>query len=219
VPASSAVSRGAADAARRILEQWVDVARARQGEWGRLDAVAGDGDHGSGMLRGLTAAADAAAGIGGVGWTLRSAGSAFSDSAGGTSGILWGIALAAVGESLGDEEAVTPVRLATAMQRAVETLMRIGGARPGDKTMLDTMVPFVHTFREAVDSGSPLAEAWTQASQVAMESAASTADLSPRVGRARPLAQRSVGTPDPGATSAAELLVSAGALLLGCPAP
>ncbi|MCF8556923.1 MAG: dihydroxyacetone kinase family protein [Candidatus Nanopelagicales bacterium] len=219
VPASSAVSRGAADAARRILEQWVDVARARQGEWGRLDAVAGDGDHGSGMLRGLAAAADAAAGIGGVGWTLRSAGSAFSDSAGGTSGILWGIALAAVGESLGDEEAVTPVRLATAMQRAVETLMRIGGARPGHKTMLDTMVPFVHTFREAVDSGSPLAEAWTQASQVGMESAASTADLSPRVGRARPLAQRSVGTPDPGATSAAELLVSAGALLLGCPAP
>lgn len=218
-PPASAVSRQAAEVAQAVLREWVQVARDQADEWGRLDSAAGDGDHGSGMLRGLSAAAQAAEAEGGIGWTLRCAGAAFADQAGGTSGILWGIALGAVADSLGDDADVTPARLAAAVQHAVDTMMRIGGAQPGDKTMLDALVPFARALGDAVATGAPLDQAWEQACHLAVEAAAATSHLSPRVGRARPLAHRSVGTPDPGATSAATLLAAATPMLSRCDRP
>lgn len=216
IPPASHVSRRAAGTMRALLQAWVRVAEESQGEWGRLDAVAGDGDHGSGMLRGLREAQRAADIDAGIGWCLRTAGSAFSDRAGGTSGILWGIALATLGESLGDQEPVTAARLADALDEVARTLTTVGGAQRGDKTMLDALLPFTEEFSDQVTAGASLSQAWESAADVASRSAATTADLIARVGRARPLAERGRGTPDPGATSLAELLVAAGPFLQRC---
>jgi dihydroxyacetone kinase len=182
---------------------------------GRIDAVAGDGDHGMGMVRGMraaTAAAEATTDCG-TGAVLRAAGDAFGDRAGGTSGILWGILLGAVGMSLGDTEPVTAERLAAAVRHGADTVQRVGKARVGDKTLLDALVPFTEAFEEAVAAGRPLAKAWAGAAERAVQGADATVDLVARVGRARPLAERSLGTPDPGAVSMGLVLTAAGRVL------
>lgn len=205
--ATRSVPDGSVDAAGRAL-RLLAVARTRIAgeveELGRLDAVAGDGDHGIGMLRGLTAAADAgeAAGDGvGLAVALENAGDAWSERAGGTSGALWGAALRSLGASLGDAETYGPDDLVVALGAARDRIAELGGARIGDKTMLDAIVPFGETFAEAVEGGASVPAALRSAADAAWSAAEATASLSPRLGRARPLAERSVGHPDPGAIS------------------
>ncbi|NJC68629.1 dihydroxyacetone kinase family protein [Planosporangium thailandense] len=213
--ASTPVSRQAAVTARQVLSAMNDAVVANEEQLGRIDAVAGDGDHGMGMVRGMKAALTAAqaAEHGGVGSVLRAAGDAFGDRAGGTSGILWGILLTSVGVSLGDTEAVTPERLAAAVRHGAETVQRIGKAQIGDKTLLDALFPFVTSFEGAVAQGRPVAQAWADAAAEAVRAAAATADLVARMGRARPLAERSLGTPDPGAVSMGIVLTAAAEVL------
>ena len=202
----------AAGTARAALAAMRQVMERNEDELARIDAVAGDGDHGSGMTRGLRAATEAADGAeGGVGSVLRAAGVAWGDRAGGTSGMLWGVFLQAIGLELGDTEAVTGERLAAAVRRGAENIMRVGKAQPGDKTMLDALLPFVEAYDEGVAAGNP--RAWADAAAVATVAAEATAQLTPKVGRARPLAERSVGTPDAGATSMAMCLVAVGEVL------
>jgi dihydroxyacetone kinase len=212
---SSEESRQAAATVRQVLAAMTEVVVENEDRLGRIDAVAGDGDHGMGMVRGMraaTAAAEATTDCG-TGAVLRAAGDAFGDRAGGTSGILWGILLGAVGMSLGDTEPVTAERLAAAVRHGADTVQRVGKARVGDKTLLDALVPFTEAFEEAVAAGRPLAKAWAGAAERAVQGADATVDLVARVGRARPLAERSLGTPDPGAVSMGLVLTAAGRVL------
>ena len=172
---------------------------------GDLDAIAGDGDHGIGMTRGSAAAAKAARELfeqgAGAQTVLVGAGDRWSENAGGASGALWGAALTAAGNVLGDTAPVDRDRQAQALAALVEAIARLGGGSVGDKTMLDAMVPFADAFAAAVADGASTAEAWKTAADVAEAAATATADLSPRLGRARVLSDRSVGHPDPGAVS------------------
>ena len=123
--------------------------------------------------------------------------------AGGTSGVLWGAMLSALGTRLGDTGRPDSATVAAGMRDGYDALIRLGGAAPGDKTMLDALLPFVEELERRVADGEPWQPAWSAAADVAIEAARATADLRPKVGRARPLAERSVGTPDDGATSPA----------------
>ncbi|BBX90303.1 dihydroxyacetone kinase family protein [Mycolicibacterium boenickei] len=180
---------------------------AAEAELGRIDAVAGDGDHGRGMVKGTraadTAAASALAQGGGTETVLTAAGDAWAAKAGGTSGVLWGAALAAAGRRLGNLGTPGDREVTAALRAGHDALTSLGGAQPGDKTMLDALAPFVSALSSAVESGTDWRTAWLTATEVAEKAAADTAELRPRVGRARPLAERSIGTPDAGAISLA----------------
>src|SRR5581483_1708219 len=210
IPAASRPSRAAA----RIVCAALNVAReaiaANTHELGRLDAIAGDGDHGDAMLRGATAAAKAARtafGNGaGAGETLKTAAAEWSDASGGASGALWGTGLRALGQVIGDENPPTAADMATAVQHWSEEVMRVGGAAPGDKTMVDVLVPVAAALTQHVGESMPLGDAWAEAVVAAEAAAEATKDLVPRVGRARPLAARSAGNPDAGAISLALVL-------------
>jgi dihydroxyacetone kinase len=176
-------------------------------ELGRIDAVAGDGDHGRGMVKGSAAAREAAAKAvddgAGQGSTLTAAGKAWAAKAGGTSGVLWGAMLSALGARLGDRGRPDSATIAKGMRDGYDALVQLGGAAPGDKTMLDALLPFVEQLEERVAAGEPWQKAWRAAAETAANAAQATAQMRPKVGRARPLAERSVGTPDAGATSLA----------------
>ncbi|MGC0367477.1 dihydroxyacetone kinase [Rhodococcus sp. 27YEA15] len=191
------------EALSRVVDTLEDIAP----ELGRLDAVAGDGDHGRGMTRGaaaaLTAAQRAAAVGDNAGATLIAAGDAWAARAGGTSGVLWGAGLAAAGRSLADVSEPNPENWVSAVRVAYEEVRRLGKATPGDKTMLDALAPFVDAVDAELAADSHWQTAWSKASDAAEDAARDTADLRPRVGRARPLAEKSIGTPDPGAVSLA----------------
>jgi dihydroxyacetone kinase len=95
----------------------------------------------------------------------------------------------------------------------VDAITTLGKAKVGDKTMLDALVPFVDELDQLTSAGMPLAQAWSQAAATATEAADATAALRPLVGRARPLAEKSVGTPDAGAISIALCLRTASDVL------
>lgn len=196
--------RAAATVLAALEAMAVAVADAEE-ELGRIDAVAGDGDHGRGMVKGsraaVQAATEAVATGAGPRRTLAAAGDAWAAKAGGTSGVLWGAALAALGDTLGDSGRPSATTVAEGVRAGYDALVRLGGAHPGDKTMLDALLPFTESLAAGVGSGRDLTEAWTEAATSAREAAQRTADLRPKVGRARPLAERSVGTPDAGAVS------------------
>lgn len=202
-PASAAQAGCVADIVARLARALAEA----EAELGRIDAIAGDGDHGQGMARGSAAAAvaarDAAAQGAGAGTVLSLAGDAWADRAGGTSGALWGVALRAWGQALGDTDVPDAARVAAGARAGIDAVTRLGGARPGDKTLVDAFAPFVDTLQGQVAQGAALATAWEAAASAATAAAEATADLTPRLGRARPLAERSIGHPDAGAISLA----------------
>ena len=204
----------AAPEAARLLSLVSAMLTDAEHDLGRLDAVAGDGDHGIGMARGAEGAAAAAesscdAGHG-VGRLLREAGAAWAEKAGGTSGALWGAAITAVGRVLQDAESLTPQSVADAVDAGLEAMVSLGKAQLGDKTMLDALIPFAETLRNGVHAGTNVSEAWTAAASRAEGAAAETATMRPKVGRARPLAEKSIGHPDAGAVSLAMVVATIG---------
>lgn len=180
-----------------VLERIADLLHEKEPELGKIDAVAGDGDHGIGMARGSKAALETARRLasegGGAATVLAGAGDSWSASAGGTSGALWGALLTAFGRVLGDEAG--DANLVDATAAGLEAVTRLGGAHVGDKTMVDAFVPAVQALQEQGD--------WRAATDAARKGAESTKDLVAKVGRARPLGEKSLGTPDAGATSLA----------------
>ncbi|CAM5246192.1 Dihydroxyacetone kinase-like protein OS=Streptomyces albaduncus OX=68172 GN=FHS32_001836 PE=4 SV=1 [Streptomyces griseoloalbus] len=165
-----------------------------------LDSEIGDADHGSNLQRGFRAVKDALdkeppATPGAV---LTQAGRLLVSTVGGASGPLYGTLLRRTGKTLGEAPEVNRQQLAEALRAGVDAVMKLGGAAPGDKTMIDTLLP-------AVDA---LGESFAAARDAAREGAVATTPMLARKGRASYLGDRSIGHQDPGATSAA-LLVSA----------
>ncbi|MDR2379072.1 MAG: dihydroxyacetone kinase family protein [Bifidobacteriaceae bacterium] len=209
-------SRAAAQVVARAIGAAADRIDAIVGELGALDAVAGDGDHGIGMQRGATAArraaAASAAGGAGAGTTLADAADAWADRAGGTSGAIWGIILRTMGGALGDQDAPTAQSVARAVKAAGDAVTAFGKARVGDKTLVDALAPFAEAL-ERQAAGGDLAAAWAAAAPRARLAAESTRDLAAKIGRARPHAEKSLGTPDPGAISLAAIVEAVGGVL------
>jgi dihydroxyacetone kinase phosphoprotein-dependent L subunit len=189
--------------ARAALRQALATIEEMESELGRLDAAAGDGDHGAGMVRGLRAAVEAIEGFDGTArQTFRRGGIAFQNAAGGASGALVGAWLIAIGTGLPDrDEAVDAAAVALALDQALATLQRLGQAQPGDKTMIDTLAPFSTALNAAAASGQEISQAWAAALPVAAAGMLSTIDMVSRRGRASRLGERSRGVQDAGATS------------------
>ncbi len=217
VAAASTISRDSAPCVLAALQAIKSIIDDNAEELGRLDSIAGDGDHGIGMQRGATAALAAAEGAvrarAGAGSTLSAAGEAWADKAGGTSGALWGVALRALASAVGDDDSPSGETISAGVAEAAASISRIGKAHPGDKTMLDALIPFSDSLSTSIRTGVSLRQAWQDAALVATRCAAATADLTPRVGRARPHVEQSLGTPDPGAISLALAVTAVAATL------
>ncbi|MFF8971923.1 dihydroxyacetone kinase subunit DhaL [Streptomyces sp. NPDC014995] len=165
-----------------------------------LDSPIGDADHGSNLQRGFHAAVaaleeEAPATPGAV---LVLAGRRLISTVGGASGPLYGTLLRRTGKALGDAAEVSEEQFAEALRAGVDAVMQLGGAAPGDKTMIDALVP-------AVDA---LGEGFGAARAAAEQGALATTPLQARKGRASYLGERSIGHQDPGATSSALLVAS-----------
>ncbi len=198
-------SRQAAALIAQALDQIKDIISENESMLGDLDAVAGDGDHGAGMTRGSKAAAEAAHWLvkegAGAQTTLAGAGARWSENAGGASGALWGAALIAAGNALGDDKDLNLKSYANAVNSFVKSIQQLGGANIGDKTMIDAQVPFAEVFESSISQGLSFIDSWNRAAIASTSAAKETANLTPKMGRARVLAEKSLGHPDPGATS------------------
>ncbi|MCN9240457.1 dihydroxyacetone kinase subunit DhaL [Streptomyces sp. RY43-2] len=165
-----------------------------------LDSPIGDADHGSNMQRGFRAVrtvleTEEPATPGAI---LQVAGRRLISSVGGASGPLYGTLFRRAGKALGDAAEVTEEQLTEALRTGVEAVTALGGAAPGDKTMIDALVPAVEA----------LGTSFAAASAAADKGAAATTPLQARKGRASYLGERSIGHQDPGATSSALLFAA-----------
>ncbi|TCN29436.1 dihydroxyacetone kinase family protein [Sinorhizobium americanum] len=217
-PASEASQQGG-KCITQLISNIADALKDAEEELGRIDAIAGDGDHGQGMRRGSAAAVEAAktavAAGAGAASVLAAAGDAWADRAGGTSGALWGLALRSWSNAFNDDEKLDDAAVVKGARLALDGVTRLGRARIGDKTLVDALVPFVETLEREAAAGKPLVNAWTAAAKAAQDAAEATSNLTPKLGRARPLAEKSIGHPDAGAISLALVARVVGEFLKG----
>ena len=172
----------------------------------RLDAALGDGDHGSNMVAGFSAAVPVARAAlvehpDDVGELLRRLGHTLVGSVGGASGPLYGTALIEAGFALAGQATSGPADLATALEAARAGLIRRGRCAVGDKTILDALDPAVRALRAGADASLPLGSCVAAAAAAAAGGMRATIPLVARRGLALRLGERSRGHRDPGATS------------------
>jgi dihydroxyacetone kinase-like protein len=189
-----------------VLRWLAAAARSVDREAGRLtelDSPIGDADHGTNMRRGFTAltAALAEDPPDTPGGALALAGRTLIATVGGASGPLYGTLLRRTGKALGDAATAGPADFAAAFGAGVAAVAQLGGSAPGDKTMLDALVPAAEAL--AADP-----EDFTAARRAADEGAVATVPMRARRGRASYLGERSIGHQDPGAVSATLLMAA-----------
>lgn len=173
----------------------------------RLDTAIGDGDHGTNMDRGMRKAleqlgAQQQADIGAV---LKTVAMALVSSVGGAAGPLYGTLFLQMGTGLTGKQEVDLEEYAAAWRKGVQGVQARGKAEPGDKTMVDALLPAV----EALDGSSDLDSALQAAASAAEQGMRATIPLVARKGRASYLGERSQDHQDPGATSSYYLFQTA----------
>jgi phosphoenolpyruvate---glycerone phosphotransferase subunit DhaL len=175
----------------------------------RLDTAIGDGDHGTNMDRGMRKAVEKLDGTAGedIGALLKAVGMALVSSVGGAAGPLYGTLFLQMGMASAGREELDLAGWTAALEAGVKGVQARGKAEPGDKTMVDALVPALEALRAG--EGSGLADALRRSADAAEEGMRATIALEARRGRASYLGPRSVGHQDPGATSTQLLLEAA----------
>jgi len=203
---------------RQAIEAACQALLAAEGELTEMDRVTGDGDLGASMARAARAmqdgvasypADDAAATLKALGHTLRR-------ELGGSSGPLYGVLFLRCGSVLETTRATGPAKWAEALHQGCRAVSELGGAKPGDRTMLDALDPFVKRLQKNILGGAPALAAVLAAVEAAEEGAEATSQMKPSLGRSSYLGDRVLGHPDPGAKAIAIWLRAAcGALFPG----
>ncbi|HEY6058825.1 MAG TPA: dihydroxyacetone kinase subunit DhaL [Candidatus Limnocylindrales bacterium] len=176
-----------------------------------LDSAIGDADHGINMDRGFQAVLGKIDGLSvrDVGAALKTVGMTLVSTVGGASGPLYGTFFLQLATRAMGREDITIEEFADALDAGIAGIQRLGKAEPGDKTMLDALLPARDALREALTQGVSTHEALERAQAAAEEGMKATIPLVARKGRASYLGDRSAGHQDPGATSSRLLLRSA----------
>jgi phosphoenolpyruvate---glycerone phosphotransferase subunit DhaL len=192
-----------AEQVRDWIRRFAGAVAEHRAELVRLDTAIGDGDHGTNLDRGMRKALEKLDGAegGDIGADLKAVGMALVSSVGGAAGPLYGTLFLQMGmASAGKPELDLPGWTA-AVEAGVKGVQARGKAEPGDKTMVDALLPALESLRRG--------ESLEQAADAAEEGMKATIPLEARKGRASYLGPRSVGHQDPGATSSYLLMRSA----------
>jgi dihydroxyacetone kinase-like protein len=201
------------DAALDWMSRFASEMSEHRAELVALDTAIGDGDHGTNMNRGMTKALEkmGASEQADPGAVLKTVAMALVSSVGGAAGPLYGTLFLQMGGALAGQDEVDLAAYAAAWRKALEGVQARGKAQPGDKTMVDALIPAV----EALEAASDLDGGLRAAVQAAEEGMKATTPLVARKGRASYLGERSKDHQDPGATSTYYLFKSAAEALAG----
>jgi len=165
------------------------------------DRNLGDGDHGLGMQRGMTAAKEKleAADAESIEKAFSSVGMAMMSSMGGASGAIFGTFFRNGGKALAGKDAFDAAGLAAFLQAGVEGVKQRGGAAVGDKTCVDAMEPAANKAAEV--AGSSLPESIQAVTDAAIAGKDASKTMIAKFGRAKTLGEGCIGFPDAGACS------------------
>ena len=216
--ASGSMSLGYDDVLRWIRAFAAEV-EANKEYLTQLDAAVGDGDHGINMQRGMAAVlvkVDTPTEGQDIGALLKTVGMTLVSTVGGAGGPLYGTLFLQMGTAVSGKEELGPDDWAAALEAAITGVQARGKAEPGDKTMIDALIPGRDAFKAALAEGATFPDALRKSADAAEQGMQDTVPLVARKGRASYLGERSAGHQDPGATSS-HLLLEAAAKTWGGP--
>lgn len=200
------------------LGRWFSLLRSTYQEnlsrLNELDAVTGDGDHGYTMLRAFRAAEEALSdGLTDLGAGFEVASTALAEHAGGAIGPILAALFGEGRRHFAGQNSANLQETGAFFQSGLAAVQEIGGAQPGEKTLVDALIPAVEALQSTAEE-EPAAVIQTAAA-AARKGAEATADMKAGKGRSRFSADRSRGQPDPGAVSMVLLFESLGDYLAG----
>lgn len=183
---------------KRLLNHALQQIKERENEFSQLDAVIGDGDHGTAIVTAFTAAVKSAEKGTEFKTMLNDMGFAIMlETSGSTSTLLGAFFLGMSDGSSGSE--LDAKGMKDMFASGLANVQKQTQAKPGDKTMMDALVPAVEAIQEyASDNLKEMMEAGADA---ALKGAEATVDMKANFGRARNYGERSIGYADSGATS------------------
>ena len=209
--ASGRMSLGHDDVVRWIRAFAAEIS-ANKEQLTQLDAAVGDGDHGINMDRGMSAVigkVDTADQDQDIGALLKTVGMTLVSTVGGAGGPLYGTLFMQMGTALPGKAVIGPDDWTAALDAAVSGVQARGKAEPGDKTMIDALIPARDALKTALVGGASFEDALRRSADAAGQGMRDTIPLVARKGRASYLGERSAGHQDPGATSSHLLLEAA----------
>ena len=208
---STKVSRSVGDDVRtetgrkvkRAIEAACKALIDAEEELTEMDRVTGDGDLGATMRRAAMTVQSRMDSypLNNVSATLKALGRVLQREMGGSSGPLYGVLLLRCGNVLESSRTSGLARWIEAVDQGCQAMSQLGGANPGDRTMLDALAPFVKSLKDA--RGEPSRELLLVAVEAVERGVEATAQMKPRVGRSSYLGDRVLGHPDPGAKAVA----------------
>ena len=187
--------------ARDFLLRLANAVMLEKGRLDELDAACGDGDFGVGMYVGFENARRAIEQVrdGDIGGLLTVAGKAILSSVGGASGALFGTLFMEAGKGASGKGEIGLEDLLKMFQASLEKIRQRGGAKLGDKTLVDALEPAVESLKDAAQGNRDLGEALRMAADAAKGGAESTKGMIAKQGKARYLGVQTLGHVDPGA--------------------
>ena len=180
-----------------------------------LDSPIGDADHGINMDRGFQAVLTKLPSVSDqdIGAIFKAVGMTLVSTVGGASGPLYGTYFLQMGMVTNGKLELTLEDWISAVESGVNGVIRRGKANPGDKTMIDSLLPGLEALKAAANDGASLAEALEKSTVAAEQGMKDTIPLVAKKGRASYLGERSAGHQDPGATSSYFLFKTAAEVL------
>ncbi|MBN3851239.1 dihydroxyacetone kinase subunit DhaK [Paraburkholderia sp. Ac-20342] len=183
-----------------------------------MDQRVGDGDLGISLARGARAVQhelDSYAAESSPGAVLRGMSATLRRVVGGTSGPLYAVMLLRAAAALESSGAPTAQQWAAAFSAGVDGLMELGGAKPGDRTMVDALKPAADALHGALALAVTTDAALNAAVAAAVDGTSRTASMHPRRGRSSYVGERALGYADPGAHAVALWLAAIREALAG----
>jgi len=194
---------------KAIIEYIADAIEKNVDYLTELDAKIGDGDHGVNMAKGFNRIKKNLTGYSGedIGEILIMSGKVLLNEIGGAMGPLYGGGLIKAGIALKGKSTIGKNDIYTLFSSLLESVKSLGGAKVGDKTMVDTLEPFVSEYKIQSENNE-IIDSFREALAKAKLGMESTKDIISKVGRSSRLLERSKGHIDVGAASSYLILES-----------
>jgi dihydroxyacetone kinase-like protein len=183
-----------------IVENLAKTIQENAAYLSEVDGATGDGDHGINISKGFTRCTEELEGKDlSLSSSLDMLGRILLMEIGGAMGPLYGTFFLEIAKASKDTDVIDKDIFGKMLGAGLEGIRKIGGAKLGDKTLLDTLIPAVEAYNKAKEQGFRVAlEEMKTAAEKGKES---TRDMVAKVGRASRLGERSRGHLDAGATS------------------
>jgi dihydroxyacetone kinase-like protein len=186
-----------------VLIYTCDLVIANEPMLTELDSTIGDGDHGTSMKDGFTDLRKALStrNFSSVYELFCESGTQLVRSMGGASGVIFGTLFIGGREAVQGKDRINADDLIRFFDESASAIARRGRSNPGDKTMLDALLPAIDSMKRTRKSSADITAILAAAWEGAIEGMENTKNMIPRLGRAKNFREKAIGYADPGAVS------------------